>query len=167
MTPSSVDGLRGRHDRAVHLLRRASLPALRMALGLVFVWFGALKIFGATPVAQLVLDTVPFIEAPAWIVPSMGVFEVGVGLWLVLGIKLRVLLPIYTAHLLATFGVLVVQPDVAFQNANPLLLTSEGEFVVKNLILLAAGIAVCTRGQRRRRGGTGATETKDEHALAA
>lgn len=138
------------YDRVVSLLRRASLPALRIALGLVFVWFGALKVMGSTPVAQLVIDTVPFIEPPAWIVPAMGVFEVIVGLWLTIGVKLRALLPIYAAHMLATFGVLVIQPAVAFQNGNPLLLTSEGEFVVKNLVLLTAGIAVCARSRGAR-----------------
>jgi len=38
--------------------------------------------------------------------------------------------------------VLIVQPDIAFQRGNPLLLTVEGEFVVKNLVLLSAGMVV-------------------------
>jgi hypothetical protein len=38
--------------------------------------------------------------------------------------------------------VLVMRPDTAFQGGNPLLLTIEGEFVVKNLVLIAAGLAV-------------------------
>lgn len=163
---STVGVLQARYDRAVHLLRRGSLPALRVALGFVFVWFGALKVFGVTPVAQLVLDTVPFIEAPAWIVPAMGVFEVAVGLWLMSGIGLRLLLPVYAAHMLATFGVLVIQPELSFLNGNPLLLTTEGEFVVKNLVLLAAGIAVCSRSGGRRAIGP-ARGTRESHALAA
>lgn len=158
---SSISGLRVRYDRTVHALRRGSVPALRIALGLVFVWFGALKIFEVTPVAELVLGTIPFIDAPAWIVPAMGVFEVGVGVWLMAGLGLRLLLPVYAAHMLATFGVLVVQPEVAFQGGNPLLLTAEGEFVVKNLVLLAAGIAVCTRSRRLR------VASRGDHALAA
>lgn len=163
---SIVGVARARYDRAVHLLRRGSLPALRIALGVVFVWFGALKVSGSTPVAELVLDTVPFIDPPAWIVPATGVFEVGVGLWLMTGIGLRLLLPVYAAHMLATFGVLVVQPELSFLNGNPLLLTAEGEFVVKNLVLLAAGIAVCTRSRGRAAGGTD-SGTRDSHALAA
>ncbi len=42
------------------------------------------------------------------------------------------------AHLIGTFLVMIVQPAVAFQNGNPLLLTTEGEFVVKNLVLISA-----------------------------
>lgn len=161
---SSVDAPRTRYDRTLHLLSQISVPALRVALGVILVWFGALKIFDVTPVARLVLDTVPFIEAPAWIVPAMGVFEVGVGLWLVAGIGLRFLLPLYVAHMLATFGVLVIQPDVAFQGGNLLLLTAEGEFVVKNLVLLAAGVAVCARSRVQRSPGSPA---RGSHALAA
>ena len=48
-------------------------------------------------------------------------------------------------HLLGTFTVLVTQPDLAFQQGNPLLLTVEGEFVVKNLVLLSAGLALAGR----------------------
>ncbi len=166
MTPS-IETHRARYDRAVHLLRRTSLPALRIALGVVFLWFGALKVLGVTPVARLVLDTVPLIEPPTWIVPAMGVFEVAVGLWLITGIGLRVLLPVYVAHMLATFGVLLIQPELSFQNGNPLLLTSEGEFVVKNLVLLAAGVAVCSRSRRGRVGPGTAAGTRDSHELVA
>jgi hypothetical protein len=41
-------------------------------------------------------------------------------------------------HLSGTFLVLLLRPDVAFVDGNPLLLTVEGEYVVKNLVLLAA-----------------------------
>jgi uncharacterized membrane protein YkgB len=42
-------------------------------------------------------------------------------------------------------------PEVAFQNGNPFQLTVEGEFVVKNLVMLAAVIVVATRTTIRRR----------------
>ncbi len=34
----------------------------------------------------------------------------------------------------------MLRPELAFQAGNPLLLTTIGEFVVKNLVLLAAGL---------------------------
>jgi hypothetical protein len=37
---------------------------------------------------------------------------------------------------------LVVQPGIAFQDGNPLLLTVEGEFVIKNLVLITAAMVV-------------------------
>jgi hypothetical protein len=38
--------------------------------------------------------------------------------------------------------VLVLRPDVAFVDANPLLLPVEGEYAVKNLVFLAATAAL-------------------------
>lgn len=133
-----------RHARVTAFLNRHSIALLRIALGVVFFWFGALKLTGATPVAQLVRDSVPFISPPSWLVPALGVFEVGIGLCLLAGAALPVVLPLFVGHMIATFSVLVMQPDVAFMRGDPLLLSVTGEFVVKNLVLLAAGIAVCT-----------------------
>ncbi|QFZ19443.1 DoxX family protein [Saccharothrix syringae] len=117
---------------------------LRIALGVVFVWFGALKITGATPVWRLVADTVPFLPE-RWFVPAVGVFEVLAGLALIAGVGARVVAGLVALHLLGTFLVLVVQPGVAFQGGNPLLLTVPGEFVVKNLVLVTAAVVVASR----------------------
>jgi uncharacterized membrane protein YkgB len=108
------------------------------------VWFGILKITGQTPVAQLVADTVFWID-PDWFVPLLGVFEALVGFGLLFGRGLRLVLALFILQMIGTFLVLVVQPDVAFQNGNPLLLTTEGEFVVKNLVLLSAGLMIGSR----------------------
>lgn len=122
-------------------LRRHSLTLLRISLAVVFIWFGALKIFGVTPVTDLVTAVVYWVD-PSWFVPVLGVFEVLVGIGLLSGIGMRLVLLLLVAQLVGTFLVLVVRPDLAFQNGNPLLLTTEGEFVVKNLVLISAGLAV-------------------------
>jgi putative oxidoreductase len=122
-------------------LERAALPLLRLSLGLVLVWFGALKIVGETPVADLVADTVYWVN-PSWFVPLLGGFEVVVGIGLLLGRGMRVVLALFVLQMMGTFLVLVIQPEVAFQDGNPLLLTTEGEFVIKNLVLLSAGLMI-------------------------
>jgi hypothetical protein len=42
----------------------------------------------------------------------------------------------------ATFLVLLIRPDVAFVGGNPLTLSVESEYVVKNLVLLAAALTL-------------------------
>lgn len=137
--------------RLVDFLSRWSIPALRVALGIVFVWFGAMKIGRVSPVANLVASTVYWVD-PGWFVPALGVVEVLIGLGLTFGVGLRVVLPIFLVQMMGTFLVLVVRPDVSFRDGNPLLLTTEGEFVVKNLVLLTAGLVVgsTVRGKRAR-----------------
>jgi len=139
--------IRGRleaYDRTMRdLLGRASPVLLRISLGVVFVWFGALKVAGASAVGGLVAATVPFVDS-AWFVPVLGVVEILIGVAFATGRLLRVVLPVFAAHMAGTFLVLITLPDVAFQGTNPLVLTAVGEFVVKNLVLLTAGLVVAS-----------------------
>lgn len=125
----------------IRVLRRVSVPLLRVSLGVVFVWFGLLKVFEVSPVSELVAKTVYWFDA-SWVVPALGVVEVFVGTCLLLGRLMRLTLLLFALQMVGTFLVLIVQPDIAFQHGNPLLLTVEGEFVVKNLVLLSAGMVV-------------------------
>lgn len=136
-------------------LRRWSIPALRVSLGIVFVWFGALKIFDVTPVADLVASTVYWFD-PNWVVPVLGFFEIVVGIGLLFRIALRFVLALFAVQMIGTFLVLALLPEISFDGGNPLLLTVEGEFVVKNLVLLSAGMVV---GATVRRGDTRTVRT--------
>lgn len=122
--------------------------ALRVSLAVTFIWFGALKVTGASPVSDLVVGTVPGAEAH-WFIPLLGAFEVALGLALLAGAHPLVLLAL-VLHLCGTFGVLVAQPEVAFQDGNILELTTEGEFVVKNLVLISATLAVAAFSMKSR-----------------
>jgi uncharacterized membrane protein YkgB len=137
--------------RIVAVLSRWSVPALRVALGIVFIWFGALKIGRVSPVATLVASTVYWFD-PDWVVPALGVVEVFIGVGLVLGRGLRIVLLVFILQMVGTLLILVLLPDVAFRERNPLLLTTQGEFVVKNLVLLTAGLVVgsTVRGEHAR-----------------
>ena len=121
--------------------RRWGVPALRVSLAIVFIWFGALKVFGVTPVAELVANTVYWLD-PDFVVPAIGVIEILVGLGLLFRVAMRAVLGLFFLQMLGTFLVLIILPEVAFQDGNPLLLTVEGEFVSKNLVLISAGMVV-------------------------
>ena len=131
------------------LARRHGATALRVSLAITFLWFGALKITNDTPVGDFVARTVDWLPGVSggWFVPFLGLVEVVLGAALLFGRGLRVVLPLLFAHLAGTFLALVTQPDVTFQDGNPLMLTTEGEFVIKNLILLGAVLVLY--GRRR------------------
>jgi putative oxidoreductase len=152
-------------ERVIDLLARWAIPLLRVSLGIVFLWFGALKIARVSPVADLVARTVYWVD-PSWFVPLLGAVEVIIGAGLLAGRALRAVLALFWLQMAGTFLVLVIQPEVAFQRGNPLLLTVEGEFVVKNLVLLSAGMVVGTTVRKRRRTGAprnGLGSTTDGH----
>lgn len=143
-------GIWRRIDNAMILtMREHGVPVLRIALGIVFVWFGALKVIGRSPVGDLVAQTVYWVD-PAWFVPFLGVWEAAVGVGLLAGVALRLVLFLFWLQMAGTLLVLVLRPDLAFQNGNPLLLTVTGEFVIKNLVLIAAGLVVGSTVRRTR-----------------
>jgi len=141
-----IEAARERLDR---ILRKVSLPLLRVSLGLVFVWFGGLKVAGVTPAKDLVAGTLPWFD-PDWFVPALGSFEVLIGLGLVSGLLLGWVCAAMVAHLGGTFLTVVMQPDALFQHGNPLMLTMEGEFVAKNLVLITAALVIATWSQAGR-----------------
>ncbi|GAB3865205.1 hypothetical protein GCM10028801_35320 [Nocardioides maradonensis] len=131
-------------EASVHaMLQPLAMPAMRMFLGIIFLWFGVLKVMGRSPVAELVHRTLPW--APEGVVvPTLGAVELVLGVGLVTGIALRVVLPVLAAHLAGTFLTFVMVPSIMFQHRDPLLLTADGEFVLKNLVLICAAVVLLT-----------------------
>ena len=129
------------HDSLVRLLHQWSILALRVALGLIFLWFGTLKLFGASPVLAILKQTYPFVPLLPFAV-GLGVWEVLIGCGLIMKRALRCTLVLLCLHLLGTFTSLLLAPSLFFQHGSPLWLTVEGEFVVKNMVLMAAGLVI-------------------------
>lgn len=125
----------------IPLAQRWGVLVLRIALAVVFLWFGVLKVLGVSPVEDMVAGTVYFFD-PAWFVPLLGLVEILIGLGLLFRIALRFVVAVLLVQMVGTFLVFVIRPDIAFQNGNPLLLSVDGEFVLKNLVILGAGIVV-------------------------
>jgi putative oxidoreductase len=150
-------------ERLDRLLRRAVPLLLRGSLGITFVWFGALKLAGQpTLPASLIAAITPFLD-PDLSVPLVGAFEVALGAGLLVGRWLPVFLAGVALQLSGTFLVLVLRPDVAFVDGNPLLLSVEGEYVVKNLVLLAATAALALHSRSPRPDSTTAHRLPDAH----
>ena len=125
-------------DRAAELNVRYAPTLLRLALAAVFVWFGALKLAGVSPVHDLIAATLPFLD-PAVSVPVLGGVEVVIGLALALGAFPRITLLVLAGHLAGTFLTFLTASELMW-GANPLELTADGEFVVKNLVLISAAL---------------------------
>jgi len=128
-------------ERMVRFMHTYGIRLIRISLGVVFIWFGMLKLIGRSPVAQLIAQTVYWVR-PEVVVPCLGVWEVVVGFGLLVRRVLRLTLLLFWLQLAGTFLVLLLRPDIAFQGGNPFLLTTEGEFVIKNLVLIAGGLVV-------------------------
>ncbi|MFO0831688.1 MAG: hypothetical protein U0637_07570 [Phycisphaerales bacterium] len=121
-------------------LARHGLTAVRWSLGVVFVWFGALKPLGVSPALELVTRTVYWFD-PGWFVPLLGWWEVAIGICLVVPRLVRLGILLLALQMPGTFLPLVILPDVCWSHA-PWAPTLEGQYIIKNLVLIAAAMAL-------------------------
>ncbi len=113
---------------------------LRYALGVIFVWFGALKIIGVSPAGELVAATVYFVPAEVF-VPILGVWEVLIGLCLFVRRLIRIGILLLALQMPGTFLPVVLLPGVVF-TVFPYGLTVEGQYIIKNLVIIGAALVV-------------------------
>lgn len=116
----------------------------RIALAVIFIWFGVLKIFGVSPANQLVHDllvvTLPFISYSGFII-FLGIWEAGIGVLFLFPKLTRWAFWIMIAQMCTTLGPLVFLPDATWQTFL-LVPTMEGQYIIKNLALLSVAITV-------------------------
>lgn len=135
-----------RYDRAVSaFMRRWGILALRVSLGVVFIWFGILKPLGLSPAEPLVLATVdwmPLFEAQTW-VAIIGWWEVLIGVAFLFRRTLRVAIALLALQMAGTFMPLVMLTEVTFQAGHvPYAPTMEGQYIIKNLLIISAALVV-------------------------
>jgi uncharacterized membrane protein YkgB len=128
-------------ELVIAVLRRWSITLLRLALGFVFMWFGALKIFGASPVMLLLQQTYSFLPIKIFLF-VLGGWEMLIGIGIILRRALRCVLILLCTHLIGTFVALLLNPSHFFVQGVPFCLTADGEFVMKNLVLISAALVI-------------------------
>ena len=121
--------------------KTTALTLLRISLGVVFAWFGLLKIFGASPVSGMIYSTYPLFPEPAFII-VLGFWEVLIGVGFLCNKMIKATVALMWLQMGGIFSCLVLAPQLFFQHGNLFLLTSDGEFIIKNLVLLGASLVV-------------------------
>jgi len=137
-------------DRAdpaiVRWMAENGVTLLRVSLGLVFLWFGILKFFpGLSPAQELagrtISDLTHGLVLPAVSLPALATWECLIGLGLVTGRFLRLTLLLLFLQMPGTLMPLVLYPSETF-TLIPVAPTLEGQYIIKNFVLISAGIVV-------------------------
>lgn len=121
-------------------MARHGTELLRWSVGIVFVWFGALKTVGMSPAQELVARTVYWFP-PELFIPVLGWWEVLIGAGLLIRPLNRVAIALLFLQMPGTFLPLVLLPELCFTTI-PFGLTIEGQYIIKNLVLISAAIVV-------------------------
>ncbi len=133
-------------DRITLFMRRNGILFLRISLGIVFFWFGYLKFFpGLSPADQIATETISkltfgVIQSNVSII-ILAVWETLIGIGLLSGKFLRVTLFLLFTQMIGTMTPLFLFPTETFTRI-PFAPTLEGQYIIKNLVLISAGLVV-------------------------
>ncbi|HMT10001.1 MAG TPA: DoxX family protein [Ignavibacteria bacterium] len=122
------------------------ISILRVSLGIIFLWFGFLKFFpGSSPAEQLATKTISILTfgiiKPAVSIYLLATMETLIGLGLIFRIFLRTTLLILFFQMLGTVTPLFLFPGETF-TLFPVSPTLEGQYIIKNIVLVSAGIVI-------------------------
>jgi putative oxidoreductase len=134
--------------RTADWLARHSIDALRISLGLVFLGFGVLKFVpGLSPAETLAgrtLDILTLGLVPTQLgLVGVAALESVIGLLLLSRRWMRVALALLAVELIGILSPLVLLPGEMFRG--PLAPTLEGQYVLKDVVVAAAGLVVAAR----------------------
>ena len=135
----------GKLDQSViKIMRSSSRIAIRLSFGIIFIWFGILKPLHLSPAEGLLKATVvwlPFGTPDFWLI-IIGWWEVVIGVFFLFQKTTRLAIILLLTQMVGTFMPLVFLPEVTFQSSNILLPTLEGQYIIKNLIIISAALVL-------------------------
>ena len=134
-------------EQIADTLQRFGVLTLRITLAIIFIWFGLLKPFGMSPAEDLVKNTVYWMP-PEVFLPVLGIWEALIGVFLLWRPTIRIALFLLLLQMPGTALPLILLPETSFVSA-PFVLTLEGQYIVKNLVLIGAAIVIGGTVRRR------------------
>lgn len=133
-------------DKVNTWLSHNAMNLLRISIGIIYVWFGALKFFpNLSPADQLAKDTIYLITFG--LIPNnisiilLALWETLLGVVLIVGVWRRAVFYILLLHMACTFVPLFFFVDVSFTNS-PYAFTLVGQYIMKNLIIICAALVL-------------------------
>jgi uncharacterized membrane protein YphA (DoxX/SURF4 family) len=125
-------------------MKSTSIPSIRLSFGVIFIWFGILKPLGLSPAEGLLKATVvwlPFGSPDNWLI-IIGLWEVVIGVFFFFNKTTRIAITLLFLQMVGTFMPLIVLSEVTFQSNNFLLPTLEGQYIIKNLMIISAALVL-------------------------
>ena len=132
--------------RIIAWMARYGITLMRVALGVTFLWFGALKFLPGVSVSDdLAVRTISVLSfgyvSPSVSLPLLATWECAIGLGLIFGKFLRVTLLLLFLQMMGTFLPLVFFPSETWTHF-PYAPSLAGHYIIKNLVLIGAGIVI-------------------------
>jgi uncharacterized membrane protein YkgB len=144
---SAILDLYHRVDRSItRFMADHGITLLRISVGVVFLWFGALKFFpGMSPATDIAVRTMRVLTGGAVsdsvLLYFLATLESLIGIGLLVGKLLRVVLLMLWLQMAGTLMPLFLFTDEVFK-VIPLAPTLEGQYIIKNIVIISAAIVI-------------------------
>jgi len=131
----------------IDFFKKTYIPLARLALFVVFFWFGAIKLAGMSPAGPLAEALTTRTIGPELFGPFftiLAIIECLIGILFLIPKTVRIVVPLLLLHMIIVCGPLVLVPDLTWHT--PFVPTLEGQYIIKNvaIVALAFGIAAHT-----------------------
>lgn len=130
-------------DIAKHM-NKWGIPLIKFSFAVIFVWFGILKPLGwsaAIPIVKATVSWLPLFEPKVW-VHIIGWWEVLIGILFLFKGTIRIAILLLFLQMSGTFMPMIFLPEVVYQNGNVFLPTMEGQYIIKNIMIISAALVV-------------------------
>ena len=124
----------------------SAMSLLRITVGIVYLWFGALKFFqGLSPAEQLAMQTIH--ELTFGLIDDhlnillLAAWECLIGIFLIAGKFVKPVLSLLLLHMVCTFTPFIFFPEETFRYM-PYGLSLTGQYIMKNIVFISAGIVL-------------------------
>mgnify|MGYP000443692027 CR=1 FL=1 len=115
----------------------------RIALGVIYIWFGVLKVLQQSPasplVGKLLEHIMPSITLPQFMI-AFGIAEIIIGVLFLIPRFEKIALVLFLLHMITTALPLYVLAQITWQQQ--FVPTLEGQYIIKNLALIAVAWSV-------------------------
>jgi len=132
-------------EKIIAISRQLFVPLARIAFFVVFFYFGFLKVIDvspASPLAEALVGRTIGLEYFDVLYLMLALIECVIGVLFLIPKATRVVIPLLFFHLLIVCSPILLVPDMAW--ASWFVPSLEGQYIIKNIVLVAAAIGVAS-----------------------
>jgi len=134
------------HNLIIEKMGKIGIPLMRVSIGIIFFWFGALKFFdGLSPAQTLAIETIDLMTFGIFtekvIIYGLATWEVLIGIGMLFNLYIKQTIILLFLQMAGTFMPVFLFPGEVF-NIFPYSLTLEGQYIIKNLVVISGAIII-------------------------
>lgn len=129
--------------KLIAYFKRLYIPVARVAIFLVYFWFGILKVFNlspASPLARALIDRTIGGQYFDLLFVVLAIYECIIGILFLFPKCTRIVIPLLFIHMIIVCSPLILVPDIAW--TAPFVPTLEGQYIIKNAVIIAVAIGI-------------------------